>query len=389
VDFTKKLGQFQPKKTLDPRELYESLDRASDKGPLRPAQDYILKTWHENRRNERDLIVKLQTGQGKTLIGLLMLQARLNESVGPVVYLCANNFLADQTTQQANEFGIKNISTDPDDTEFIAGRSILINNVTKLFNGKSRFGLGPDSHKVGALLLDDSHACADSIRSTFSISLKSNHSLYVALRDLFETELEYQGMGSFADIKLGKFDSLLPVPYWAWRDRLNEVTKWIAKAADTDEIKYSWPLLKDSLADCCCVFSGSGLEIAPYLPDLSLFGSYWKAKYRIFMSATVTNDAFLVKGLNLSPEVIRTPLTFTGEKWYGEKMVLIPSLIDGALSRSAIISAKPFTEKKAILKESKVTLDHAIKGATSWGAVEINTRAKAMAKRAYNKVWKM
>jgi len=222
VDFTKKLGQFQPKKTLDPRELYESLDRASDKGPLRPAQDYILKTWHENRRNERDLIVKLQTGQGKTLIGLLMLQARLNESVGPVVYLCANNFLADQTTQQANEFGIKNICTDPDDTEFIAGRSILINNVTKLFNGRSRFGLGPDSHKVGALLLDDSHACADSIRSTFSISLKSNHSLYGALRDLFETELEYQGMGSFADIKLGKFDSLLPVPYWAWRDRLNE-----------------------------------------------------------------------------------------------------------------------------------------------------------------------
>jgi uncharacterized protein with ParB-like and HNH nuclease domain len=54
-----------------------------------------------------------------------------------------------------------------------------------------------------------------------------------------------------------------------------------------------------------------------------------------------------------------------------------------------VLAAKPFTEKKAILKESKVTLDHAIKGATSWGAVEINTRAKAMAKRAYTKVWKM
>lgn len=54
-----------------------------------------------------------------------------------------------------------------------------------------------------------------------------------------------------------------------------------------------------------------------------------------------------------------------------------------------VLAAKPFAEKKAILKESKITLDHAIKGATSWGAEEINTRAKAMAKRAYTKVWKI
>jgi replicative superfamily II helicase len=173
VDFTKKLGKAQKKAVLDPSEIYESLDRASDKGPLRPAQEHVLRVWHESRRTDRDLIVKLQTGQGKTLIGLLMLQARLNEGLGPAVYLCANNFLVDQTIQQAKEFGISNICTDPDDTDFIAGRSIFINNVNKLFNGRSKFKLGPESHAVGTLLLDDSHACADAIRSSFSISLKS------------------------------------------------------------------------------------------------------------------------------------------------------------------------------------------------------------------------
>jgi replicative superfamily II helicase len=370
VDFSKKLGKPQAKKTLDPREIYESLDRASDKGPLRPAQDHILRVWHEDRRGERDLIVKLQTGQGKTLIGLLMLQARLNEGHGPAVYLCANNFLADQTMQQAKEFGLSNICTEPDDSDFIAGRSILINNVNKLFNGRSRFGLGPESHSVGSLLLDDSHACADSIRSTFSISLKSNHSLYLALRELFEPDLESQGLGSFADIKLGKFDSILPVPYWAWRDRLGEVTKWMAKAADCDELRYSWPLLKDVLADCACVFSGTSLEIAPYLPNLALFGSYWKAKCRIFMSATITNDAFLVKGLDLSPEVIQNPLTYDGEKWYGEKMILIPSLIDQSLSRTAIIdffaasSSKRRSGVVALVPGGRQAQDWKSKGAT-------------------------
>src|SRR5580698_8823002 len=79
VDFSKKLGKGKTKKPLDPIEIYDTLDRASDKGPLRPAQESILHDWHKHRREERDLLVKLQTGQGKTLIGLLMLQSRLNE----------------------------------------------------------------------------------------------------------------------------------------------------------------------------------------------------------------------------------------------------------------------------------------------------------------------
>jgi hypothetical protein len=79
VDFLKRLGKGKTKRPLDPIEIYDTLDRASDKGPLRPAQESIFQDWHEHRREEQDLLVKLQTGQGKTLIGLLMLQSRLNE----------------------------------------------------------------------------------------------------------------------------------------------------------------------------------------------------------------------------------------------------------------------------------------------------------------------
>lgn len=196
VDFSKKLGKGKAKKPVDPIEIYDTLDRASDKGPLRPAQESILQDWHEHRRDERDLLIKLQTGQGKTLIGLLMLQSRLNEGRGPAVYLCANNFLVKQTVQQAKDFGFKNLVADPADSDFLDGRAILINNVNKLFNGLSQFRLGSSSIPVGTLLMDDSHACSDAIREACSIRLPKAHKAYQPMLDLFSSDLQYQGAGS-------------------------------------------------------------------------------------------------------------------------------------------------------------------------------------------------
>lgn len=106
VDFTKQLNSFEDKEIINPEEIYEQLDRASDKGPLRPAQKDILNNWYTNYQNQKDTIIKLHTGQGKTLIGLLILQSHLNKTKEPVLYLCPNKHLVSQTVQQAKEFGI-------------------------------------------------------------------------------------------------------------------------------------------------------------------------------------------------------------------------------------------------------------------------------------------
>ncbi|TQF08319.1 DEAD/DEAH box helicase, partial [Myxococcus llanfairpwllgwyngyllgogerychwyrndrobwllllantysiliogogogochensis] len=55
------------------------------------------------------------------------------------------------------------------------------------------------------------------------------------------------------------------------------------------------------------------------------------------MSATVTDDAFLIKGLQLKPETIVHPLIYAKESWSGEKMVLLPSLIHEELDRERIV----------------------------------------------------
>ena len=337
VDFKKRLGRKTVEKPTNPILIYQSLDRASDKGPLRPAQDAVLSEWTIRSEKTRDLIVKLHTGQGKTLVGLLMLQSRINAGKGPVVYLCPDHFLIAQTCEQAEQFGIATCTADSDlPDSFLDGKTILVTSVQKLFNGLTKFGLNKQSVNIDSILLDDAHACADRIREACTIRIPKNEPAYDQLKSLFSSDLEQQGLGTYADIENDQRDAFLPVPYWAWMDRASDVASILSKNSDRRSIKFTWPLLKDMLDKCQCVLSGDAVEIEPYLAPLDAFGSYAKADHRIFMSATVTDDAFLVKGLKLSPETINNPLTDTTETWSGEKMVVIPSTIDETLDNHSI-----------------------------------------------------
>jgi replicative superfamily II helicase len=338
VDFKKRLAGKKADKPVDPIRLYETLDRAHDKGPLRPAQASVLEDWFKDHQSTRDIIVKLHTGQGKTLVGLLMLQSRLNAGKGPAVYLCPDNFLIDQTCEQAKQFGISPCKADPDlPDDFLNSDKILVTSVQKVFNGLTKFGLKRKSISVGTLLMDDAHACSDIIREACRIRVPSTERAYDALKTLFAEDLEQQGVGTYADICNDKRDALLPVPYWAWVGREAEVASILSANTDRNSIKFAWPLLKDMLGACQCVISGTAVEIEPYIPPLAEFGSYWEAPHRIFMSATVTDDAFLVKGLQLTPETIVNPLTYSKEGWSGEKMVLLPSLIHEELNRARLV----------------------------------------------------
>ncbi len=338
VDFKKRMVGESTKKPVDPLILYNDLDRAHDKGPLRPAQESVLKQWYSHHQDDRDIIVKLHTGQGKTLVGLLMLQSRLNNSKGPALYLCPNNFLIDQTCEQAKQFGVSTCKAESElPVEFLDSKSILVASIQKLFNGLTKFGLNTKSINVNSILIDDAHACADSIRDACKIRISRDDQSYHQLKTLFADDLEGQGAGTFADIRNKDRDSFLPVPYWAWLDRETEIADILSAARDQQSVKFAWPLLKDMLSHCKCVISGDAIEIEPHIPPLNAFGSYWKADQRIFMSATVTDDSFLVKGLQLSPETITNPLTYSKESWSGEKMVLLPSLIHRDLDREEIV----------------------------------------------------
>lgn len=73
------------KHIVEPTELFTSLIHQEGYDYLRNVQEEFLKLWHL-KRAQRDIVGKLNTGAGKTLVGQLMLLSKLNEGIGPVVY---------------------------------------------------------------------------------------------------------------------------------------------------------------------------------------------------------------------------------------------------------------------------------------------------------------
>jgi replicative superfamily II helicase len=250
VDFAKQVARQNTPREVDPIQLYAGLDRKSDTGPLRPAQEFVLSEWHNNHRGEADRIIKLHTGQGKTIVGLLALLSKLHEGIGPCLYLSPNRFLADQTCAQAERFGIpvlngNQLSDLP--LDFTQGRKIYVATAQKLFNGRTKFGLHANSVSVGSVVMDDCHACIDVMKKACSIYLSSEDDGYQELLNLFLQDLEDQGAGTYLEIKEGDYNSMLPVPYWSWIDRIDEVTAIIGKHREASSIRYVWPILRDRL----------------------------------------------------------------------------------------------------------------------------------------------
>mgnify|MGYP002559988399 CR=1 FL=1 len=351
IDFRKKIAVGTTIVKTNPIEIYDTLDRASDKNALRPAQLAVLEDWWSNFKEKKDVILKLHTGQGKTLLGLLILQSKLNLNQGPALYLCPTYNLVTQTCEQAAQFGFKYCTIGADKNipmDFYDSKSILITSVHKLFNGLTRFGLHNRSEKVGSIVLDDSHACIDAIQKAFTIIIKRDEDGFQEILSIFENELEKQGLGTLENIRLKNHDSFLLIPYWAWQEKTNEVARLLASLQENLNVKFAWNLVKDIIKDCQCYISGSHIEISPYTNPIEQFGTFSRANHRVLMSATTNDDSFLIKGLGLDKDAIINPLQYSKETWSGEKMILIPSMFDESLTRARIIEefARPLKNRK-------------------------------------------
>ena len=142
---------------------------------MRGPQDQVLQKWWD-RRAARDLVIKLNTGGGKTTVGLLIAQSSLAEQEGPTAYLMPDHYLVAQVTAEARQLGIA-VTTDPDDMDYARGRAILVDVFQKLFNGMSVFGVDGSVGHPGrvpgptTLVIDDGHACLAKAEDAFRLTV--------------------------------------------------------------------------------------------------------------------------------------------------------------------------------------------------------------------------
>lgn len=326
----KQMGQggSAPANTItDPRDLFNALPaKVSGLDYLRGPQDQVLAAWH-GRRDERDLVIKMNTGSGKTLVGLLIARSLLNEGTFPVAYLVPDDFLTKQVMDEAERAGIAT-TDDPKSYLCQQGRAVFVGTFAKLFNGRSVFGVdgSVSKHadcKLGGVIIDDAHACIDMADKIFRLSVNHESEAYKELLKLFSGDLKEQSPNGLLDLEDRRRSAIQEIPFWSWQDKQDQVLT-ILHPISHNELAWSWPLVVDSLPLCTAVITSDAFEIyPPCLPTETLRG-FSQAKRRVYLTATLADDSALIRHFGAAPESVSRPIFPSSAGDIGDRMILIP-----------------------------------------------------------------
>lgn len=222
VDFEKLRKKKKKARVIDPVEIFRRSPKPKGINDLYTSQAQVLTSWFD-RRNDRDVVLKLHTGGGKTMVGLLIAQSTLNETRQPVLYLAPTVQLVNQTIEKASALGIPAVPYEKGqdlNDDFVNANAIMVGSYQSLFNGRSKFrirGKG-NPQRVAAVILDDAHVAFSGVRDSFTLEVESakNRELYESLSGLFRKSFkDIERVGTFDDVLSGSEFAVMEVPYWA------------------------------------------------------------------------------------------------------------------------------------------------------------------------------
>lgn len=351
IDFKRISARRTTKRIIGPIEIFQSL-KVSDPAinDLWLAQGDALRLWDSNRRNG-DVAIVLNTGAGKTLVGLLAAQSLVNETKGQVVYACSSIQLVEQTAAKAKGYGL-GVTTyfqrTFSDELYQSGQAPCVTTYQALFNGRSRFF----RDQVCAVVFDDAHAAEHLIRDQFTlrVSRADNARLFSQIVQVFHRYHSSVGVATGYKETYDRGDAYRSwfVPPFALRGELAELQRLLieAKLDEKRETTFSWEYLRDRV-DLCCLFI-SGQEIAftpPVLPTVSL--PYFDSKVRrLYLSATLTAKDAFVRTFGKEPDPIIAPETNAGEC---ERLILIPRLSRSCKIEDVELARTIIVDKKALI----------------------------------------
>ena|GEM_PF-1896789 len=307
---------------------------------LRQEQGEVLEDWFGRRRDDRDVVIKQNTGGGKTVVGLLIAQSTLNEGVGKAIYLAPDTYLAAQVRDEASRLGLPT-AEQPDDPRFLAERAILVTTFQKLINGQSVFGVVGGYRTpidLGVVVVDDAHAALAATEGQFRLTIPANHLAFTALFDLFDGDLVKQNRKACLDIAEGDFTAVVRVPFWAWADKQKEVWDILHPygVGRDDAFKFAWPLIADCLNLCTVMVSSRGIEIQPPCPPIEKIPSFVNARRRVYLTATLSDDSVLVTNLKADPANLEQVITPGSAADLGDRLVLAPVQLNPSLGDDAV-----------------------------------------------------
>ncbi len=315
--------------------LFDQLDRRTSHSTLRLVQLSAFQAL-DGYKSERDIVLKLSTGSGKTVIGLVFAEMMRRRYPGePSVFLCPTNQLVDQVVESGKEIGVK-VATFKEGTphEAIAGEVVLACTYDKVFNARSAFenrGIRPS-----CFVLDDVHAGVDRIRGCYTLTVPD--AAKVAITAILQPLCEQTDPAAWSAITNNKQDTPYEVPYWIWANVCRQVFS-ILEALHTEEEKdlfFRWGNISRYIELArCCVTAGS-VEIALPLAAVEENSAFSMAKHRLFMSASIKDGSTLVGDLGCDVDALLRIIDPPEDEGAGERMILPTSLISDNAKKSEV-----------------------------------------------------
>lgn len=339
VDFSKLNNSATQAKAATLQETFLRLDRKVSHVELRPSQVALFKMIDE-AIDRRDLVVKLNTGGGKTTTGLIYLKHLMDKYKESGVFLVPTTQLAEQVVEEGVRIGLQVVSWSAKESHppeaATRCEAVMVCTYDKFFNGKSTFARSDVRLVPCAIVLDDVHAGIESIKKCFSADLSEE--ARQSLVDLLGDSLADSDPGNWARVDSGDPAGVLEVPHWMLADNIASIRVVLGRHADESPLLFSWPYISRNLELARLVIGGRGAAIALDPPLVAHVEHYERAKHRLFMSASIHDGAPLIRELGCEAVAAENPIEISGEAAVGERMVLVPSLISSDLGREQVCS---------------------------------------------------
>ena len=326
-DFSNIRVRQEKPRPLDPIDIFHAASVADPNiNDLWLAQGDALREWHANRHSG-DLAVVLNTGAGKTLVGLLIAQSLVNETMRQVVYACSSIQLVEQTAEKARSYGLDvstyhsgQFSTDL----YTRGMAPCVTTYQALFNGKTIFR----RHDISSIIFDDAHTAEHALRDQFSLNISREGMVdtYMAIVNLFhEYHRSIGRASSYAELLNGQSQRLFLVPPFVNRANVAELRRILLDAGLDQHIStmFAWEHIRDHEELCCLLISDSAVTLTPATVPVSSLPYFRNDVRRVYLSATLEAPDAFAKAFGRIPGKVIAPATTAGEC---ERMILIPRI---------------------------------------------------------------
>jgi len=317
--------------------LFRQLDRKTTHTSLRPAQSAALASL-DQQLAERDVIMKLSTGSGKTVVGLVYAEMMRRKYKGyPVIYLCPTTQLVEQVVTSGQAVGVS-VATFPKGGlpyGALSGDAVLACTYDKLFTANSVFE--SKSIRPSTIIMDDVHAGVNRVQKFFTVTVPPE--FFEPLQNLLRPLCEQTDAATWTGIAKGDPGSTYEVPYWVWSKVSSEVARLLDPGRDTAPLLFTWGNIARYIELARCCISGTGAEIALQIPPVEDVPAYAGAKHRLFMSASIKDISGLISCLGCDPGAYARLIEPMEDEGAGERMILPTSLISPESKKQEIAIA--------------------------------------------------